>query len=127
MLYGPRGVPLSVSMTTVMVMASPGGGVNPNGAKTSLVPPGIPVNLPIMVPALFLKVAVTPGARPPTLNLTVSLNPFFEVSVMVVLPLEPCVTVRNCGDRLRKKSALAAGIMFNGLLPSRLPSEAFMI
>ena len=64
-------------------------GINSVGAATSLMPLGVPVNWLMVVPAAFLNVAVTPGTRWPTPNTTLSLKPFLELRVMVVLPLAP--------------------------------------
>jgi hypothetical protein len=82
-------VAVSVTIKTVMVRASPGMGASGVGAITSLIPPGMPVNLPMVLPRVSWKVAVTPGARCPTLNLMAELNPFFELRVRVVLPVKP--------------------------------------
>jgi hypothetical protein len=51
--------------------------------------------------------AVTPLGRPDALNVVAELNPFRLVMVMVLVPLEPCVTVTELGEAPIEKSGVA--------------------
>jgi hypothetical protein len=45
-----------------------------------------------------LNVAVTPAGKPEALRLTLLANPFFGVSVIVDVPLAPCLTDNEAGE-----------------------------
>ena len=62
------------------------------------VPLAVSVN--VLVPAVLLGLndAVTPLGRPDTDKLTLLLNPFSGVTVMVLAPLFPWVIVKLLGD-----------------------------
>lgn len=53
------------------------------------------------------KVAVTPEGRPEADRVTLPVNPPEGVTVMVLLPLLPCVTFRLLGDADRVKFGVA--------------------
>ena len=61
---------------------------------------------------LLLNDAVTPVGRPDAVYATVPLNPFFGVTVMVLVPLVPCVSAKLVGeaDRLKSGVAVTAGV-----------------
>lgn len=66
--------------------------------------PVVAVLLAVSVKALVLAVllglkdALTPPGRPEADRLTLSLKPFWGVTVMVLKPLAPCVIVKLLGD-----------------------------
>ena len=65
----------------------------------------------VLVPVVLvgLNVAVTPLGMPETDRPTVPVKPLSAVTVMVLVPLAPCATVRLLGNAVRPKSAVAAG------------------
>jgi hypothetical protein len=56
-----------------------------------------------------LNDAVTPVGRPEAVSATVPVNPFVGVTVIVLVPLAPCATVKEEGEAERLKSGVAAG------------------
>jgi hypothetical protein len=72
------------------------------------VPLAVNVTVLLVVVLPGLKDAVTPLGRPEADKLTLPLNPFTGLTVMVLLPLPPCVTVTLVGDAESEKSATAA-------------------
>lgn len=54
------------------------------------------------------KLAVTPDGNPEALRVTLPVNPPEGVTVMVLLPLLPCVTVKLLGEADSEKSGVAA-------------------
>src|SRR5260370_447629 len=60
----------------------------------------IPVKLTVLDPVVLagLKDEVTPLGRPDAGKLTLPLKPFSGFTVIVLLPLAPCVTLRLLGD-----------------------------
>ena len=50
--------------------------------------------------------AVTPLGKPEALSVVAELNPFRLVTVIVLFPLEPCVTVSEDGEAERLKSGV---------------------
>ena len=63
----------------------------------------VSVNVLVLVVLLGLNDAVTPLGRPDAAKLTVPLKPFCGVTVMVLVPLAPCVMLRLLGDAERVK------------------------
>ena len=61
------------------------------------------VSVLVFVALAGLKVAVTPLGRPEAAKLTLLLNPFCGVIVIVLVPKAPCVMVRLLGDAEREK------------------------
>ena len=59
--------------------------------------------------------AVTPLGRPDALNVVAELNPFRLVTVIVLVPLDPCVTVTELGDAARLKSGVCVVPQFGNL------------
>jgi hypothetical protein len=51
-----------------------------------------------LVVGLVAKDAVTPLGRPDAVRVTASLNPFAPVTMMLLVPLAPCVTVKVGGE-----------------------------
>ncbi len=64
------------------------------------------VNVRALVPVVLagLNDAVTPLGRPAAESATLPVKPFCGVTVTVLDPLEPCVTVKLLGDAERLKS-----------------------
>ena len=67
------------------------------------VPLAVSVNVLVLAVLLGLNEAVTPLGRPDADKLTLPLKPFCGVTVMVLAPLAPCVTLRLLGDAERVK------------------------
>ena len=59
--------------------------------------------VPVVVVVAGLKLAVTPVGKPLAVNETALANPFKRVMVIVLVPLDPWLTVRlaGLGDRLK--------------------------
>ena len=84
--------------------------------------PEVPVMVTVEVPVVAvllavrvmtpeeLKDAVTPEGKPEAENATVPLKPFTGVTLIVLVPLAPCASVRLLGLAEREKSAAAAGV-----------------
>jgi len=72
------------------------------------VPLAVNVTLLVVVVLAGLKDAVTPLGRPEAVKLTLPVKPFTGVTVIVLLPLPPCVTETLAGDAESEKSAAAA-------------------
>lgn len=62
----------------------------------------------VEVVGLVPKLAVTPEGRPEADSDTLPVKPFSGVTVIVLLPLLPCVTVRLVGEAESEKSGVAA-------------------
>jgi hypothetical protein len=56
------------------------------------------VNVLVVVAGFVLNDAVTPLGRPEADKLTLPLNPFCGVTVIVLVPAVPCVIVKLLGD-----------------------------
>jgi len=69
------------------------------------------VSVLAVVVLLGLNVAVTPPGRPEADKLTLPLKPFCGVTVIVLAPLVPCVTVKLLGEAEIVKFATRAGFM----------------
>jgi len=67
------------------------------------------VNVLVAVVPLGLKDAVTPLGRPVADKLTLPLNPFCGVTVIVLAPLVPCAIVTLFGDAESEKFATGTG------------------
>ena len=67
------------------------------------------VSVSTLVPVVGFvpNVAVTPLGRPDAANVTLPLNPFTSLTVMVLVPLPPCVMVRLLGESDRVKLGVA--------------------
>lgn len=67
------------------------------------------VSVSTLVPVVGLvpKVAVTPLGRPDAASVTLPLNPLTSVTVMVLVPLLPCVIVRLLGESESVKLGVA--------------------
>jgi hypothetical protein len=66
---------------------------------------GLAVNVTVLVDVVGLvpKVAVTPAGRPEADRLTLPVKPPEGVTVIVLLPLLPCVTLKLAGEADREK------------------------
>ena len=67
------------------------------------------VSVSTLVPVVGFvpNVAVTPLGRPDAANVTLPLNPFKSLTVMVLVPLPPCVMVRLLGESDKVKLGVA--------------------
>jgi hypothetical protein len=74
------------------------------------VPLAVSVNVLALVALLGLKAAVTPLGSPVADKPTLPLNPFWGVTVIVLVPLAPCVMVTLLGDAERAKFAGATAV-----------------
>src|SRR5713226_6412213 len=61
----------------------------------------VSVNVLVVVAGLGLNDAVTPVGRADADKLTLPLNPLWGVTVIVLVPLAPCTTLRLLGDAER--------------------------
>ena len=68
------------------------------------------VSVLVLVAGFGLNDAVTPVGRPDAARVTVPVNPFVGVTLMVLVPLAPCATVTEEGEAERLKSGVAAGV-----------------
>ena len=62
------------------------------------VPLAVSVKVLVAVAGFGLNVAVTPLGRPDRDKLTAPLKPFCPVTVIVLVPLAPCIRVKLLGD-----------------------------
>jgi hypothetical protein len=71
----------------------------------------VSVNMLVPVALEGLKDAVTPLGNPEADKLTLPLKPFSGLTVMLLLPVEPCATVRLPGetDKLKSGAAIEPG------------------
>jgi hypothetical protein len=65
------------------------------------VPLAVSVNVLVLAVLLGLNDAVTPLGRPDADKLTLPLKPFWGVTVMVLVPVVPCASVKLFGDAER--------------------------
>lgn len=65
------------------------------------------VKVLVVVAGLGAKPTVTPLGRPDALKLTLPLNPFTRLIMIVLAPLLPCTILNEAGLALRLKSGLA--------------------
>lgn len=58
------------------------------------------VSVKVLVPVVGfgLNAAVTPSGRPDAASVTLPLNPFCGVTVIVLAPVPPCTMVSDVGD-----------------------------
>lgn len=75
------------------------------------------VSVKVLLPVVLagLKLAVTPDGSPEAERLTLPLNPFDGLTVIVLDPLLPCVTETLVGDAESEKSGVAAAPQFENL------------
>lgn len=81
----------------------------------------VSVNALEPVVLLGLKDAVTPLGRPDADRLTLPLNPFCCVTVIVLVPLVPCMIVKLLGDVESEKLGPEAGQLFTRFAAFTLP------
>jgi len=70
---------------------------------------------------LGLKDAVTPLGNPEAEKVTFPVKPFFAVTVIVLVPLVPCVMARLPKEEEREKFGPVAGQLFTRLAALTLP------
>jgi hypothetical protein len=75
----------------------------------------------VLAVLLGLKDAVTPLGRLETERLTFPVKPFSAVTVMVLVPLNPCVIVTALGEAESEKLGPRAGQLFTKLAALTLP------
>jgi len=68
----------------------------------------VSVKVLVVVVLVGLKLAVTPLGRPEADKLTEPVKPLLGVTVMVLVPLVPCLTVKLAGDAESEKFGAAA-------------------
>jgi len=87
------------------------------------------VNVLVAVAGLGLKEAITPLGSPEADKLTLPLKPFCGVTVMVLVPFAPCVTVRLLGDAESVKFAGGAGFTVREITAEfiKLPDVPLMV
>ena len=71
------------------------------------VPLAVSVSTLVPVVGLVPNAAVTPLGNPDAARVTLPLNPFRSVTVMVLVPLPPCVMVRLLGESESVKLGVA--------------------
>src|SRR3974390_1547681 len=103
-ICAPPGVP-TVSAIVAVAVVVPDVPVTvtvlvPVAAVEDAVNVNVEVALPFAggVTGLVEKAAVTPLGSPETLSVVAELNPFWLVTVIVLLAVEPCVTLTALGD-----------------------------
>ena len=79
------------------------------------------VNVLVTVAGFVLNEAVTPLGKPDADKLTLPLNPFCGVIVIVLPPRVPCVMVTLPGEAEREKLGPAAGQLFTRFAAFTLP------
>lgn len=74
-----------------------------------------------------LKKAFTPLGRPEAVRLTLPVNPFWGVTVIVLVPLDPCVRLMLLGDAASLKLGAAFTVSVIVVVLVRLPELPVMI
>ena len=89
----------------------------------------VSVNVLVFIVLLGLNDAVTPAGRPDADRLTLPAKPFCGVTVMVLVPLPPCVVVRLFGDAESVKFATGTGLTVREIVAvfDRLPDVPVMV
>jgi hypothetical protein len=85
------------------------------------VPFAVSVNTLVLAVLVGLKDADTPLGRPDTDKLTFPVKPFSGVTVTVVVPLAPCVTVKLLGEAESEKLGPEAGQLLTRLAALTVP------
>lgn len=85
------------------------------------VPLAVSVNVLVLVAGFGLNDAVTPLGRPDADKPTLPLNPFCSVTVIVLVPIVPCVMVKLFGDAERLKFGPEAGQLLTRFAAFTLP------
>jgi hypothetical protein len=67
----------------------------------------------VEVPVILDGLNVTPLGRPDAVSAMLPVKPFWGVTVMVLVPLPPAVTVELLAERLKSGVAEAAGVRVN--------------
>ena len=85
------------------------------------VPLAVSVNTLVLAVLLGLKDAVTPFGRPDTAKVTFPVKPFSGVTVIVLVPLAPCLTVTLFGEDESEKFGPEAGQLLTRFAALTLP------
>src|SRR5947209_2417872 len=100
-----KGPPLTVRLTVVVCCNEPLVPVMVMVAvPTVAVLSAVKVNVLVLVIGLGLNAAVTPLGNPEADKVTLPLKPLRSVSVIVLVPLLPCATVKLPGEADNEKS-----------------------
>ena len=73
----------------------------------------VAVSVSVVVPVTLLGLKVTPLGRPAANRAMLPVKLFAGVTVRVLVPLAPCVTVALLAERLKSAVAAAAGVRVN--------------
>jgi hypothetical protein len=84
-------------------------------------PLAVRVNMLAVLAGFGLNEAVTPFGKPEADKVTFPLNPFRELTVIVLMPLALCVIIKLLGDAERLKFGVDAGQLFAKLAALTLP------
>src|SRR6266404_9889175 len=89
----------------------------------------VSVNVLVLVVLLGLKAAVTTLGRPEADRLTLPLKPFCGVTVIVLVPLAPCVMVKLLGEAESVKFGVGTGFTVREtvVVLVRLPEVPVMV
>jgi hypothetical protein len=89
----------------------------------------VSVRVLVVVAGFVLNDAVTPLGRPEADKLTLPLKPFCGVTVIVLVPALPCVTVKLLGEAERAKFAAGAELTVRAIVVEfdKLPEVPVMV
>jgi hypothetical protein len=89
----------------------------------------VSVNVLVVVVGFGLNPAVTPLGKPEALKVTLPVKPFTGFTVIVLVPLFPCVTVTELGFAVRLKFGAAAAftVRLNVVVFVKLPDVPVMV
>jgi hypothetical protein len=87
----------------------------------------VSVKVLVAVVLLGFSAAVTPLGKPEADKLTLPLKPFCEVTVIVLVSLDPCVTVKLLGDA--ESAKFGGGVTVRAIVVacSKLPEEPVIV
>ena len=87
----------------------------------------VSVNVLVAVAGLGLNDAVTPVGKPEADKLTLPANPLCEVTVIVVVPVDPCVTVKLLGDEESEKFGGVVTVRATDVVCDKLPEMPVIV
>jgi hypothetical protein len=89
----------------------------------------VSVNTLVPVVGFVPNAAVTPLGRPEAASVTLPVNPFLSVTVIVLVPLVPCVIVRLLGESESVKLGVAVALTVSArvVVAVRLPEVPVMV
>ena len=87
------------------------------------------VKVSVLVPVVLvgLKLAVTPEGRPDADSATLLLKPFCAFTVMVLVPLLPCVIVKLAGEAESEKLGAGLTVKLTVVVWLKLPDVPVMV